>query len=449
MPLRDANKYRLFLLLVLASLSSYAVIAYGIPRTAFIPLILLMVVLFAAYWLAIKKFAGAEYFNSLMSLALVARLIFVFAVPSLSDDYFRFIWDGVLTNAGINPYLYQPQQLHGVPGTLPMFLDELKFGMNSLPYYSPYPPVAQAIFWISVKLGGHQLLNNIMIMRLTGLLAEAGSIWVMLRMLGHFKLPRRLVFLYALNPLVILELTGNLHGESLLIFFLLSSFYLLAIHRNFAAAVLLGLAVATKLLPLIFLPAILSYSGLKKGLAFCLVTMLTLALTFLPFFNAVFLEHIGQSVSYYFQKFEFNASIYYLLRWIGYDITGFNMIYFIGKLLPLLALALILRIAFSHRIENIEMLLERLLSTLLVYYLFSLIVHPWYLTVLVAITVFSKQRFALAWSGLVMPTYSTYLQKPYNEILWLTALEYVVLAAIILTEWRTRKRRMPESTRVQ
>ena len=418
----------------------YAWIAYLLPRTSFGILIVLITVLFVLYaLLTAPEFAQAN-FSKLLGLAILSRLIFLFAVPSLSDDYFRFVWDGVLDSYGINPYLFVPasfNQMNG--GPLPGFMLELKANMNSLPYFSPYPPVLQAMFLVSVKLGGFHLAANIIVLRIMGLLAEVGIIFIAVKLMDHFKLPRNRVLLYALNPLVIIELTGNLHGEVVMIFLLLLSLFFLVTERSFLSAIVLGLAIATKLLPLIFLPAIFSFIGIRRGIRYSLIVALTVTASFLPFVNAVFVQHIAESVGYYFQKFEFNASIYYVLRWIGYTISGYNLIYFIGKLLPVIVFVLIMRMAFLKKITTSAMLFEKLLFTLLIYYLFSLIVHPWYITVLATLSIFTVYRFALVWSALVMLSYSTYLQIPYHEIWWVTAIEYMILAGVLYLEIRKRK----------
>ncbi|MEP7108571.1 MAG: hypothetical protein ABI760_11325 [Ferruginibacter sp.] len=435
------KNYGLLILIALPAIFCYSVIAYIIPRTNFEVLMVLTSMLFVLYMLMTAKHFREDHFKELLLFAFLSRLIFLFAVPSLSDDHFRFIWDGILTNFGISPYLDSPGQVNLIHGNLlPGFMITLKANMNSLPYFSPYPPVLQFFFFVSVKLGGLHLLADIISLRLLAMLAEAGTVFILIKMLDHLKLSRQRVLLYALNPLVIMELTGNLHGEVFMIFFLVLSIFLLITQRYFLSAVIFGLAVSSKLAPLIFMPAIVSYRGARKGIVYCLISMLVLSVTFLPFINEPFLQHIGESVGYYFQKFEFNASVYYILRWIGYDVTGFNLIYIFGKILPLFALIFITGIAFCKRIQTFEILIERLLFTLLVYYLFSLVIHPWYITVLVAISVFSVYRFALAWSALVMLTYSTYIKTPYHEILWITALEYIVLGVIVYIEIRSRKR---------
>lgn len=429
------KNYPLFICMAAITMAGYWAIGYIVPRTNFIVLIALVALLFTGYAVMAAKDFARLYFKQLLWLAILCRLIFLFAIPSLSDDYFRFIWDGALTSHGINPYLYLPDavsQLHGQP--LPAFLNQMKAGMNSLPYYSPYPPVLQFIFFAMVKLGGFNVMGNVLVLRLFALLAECGIMMLAIKLLAHFKMERGRVLWYALNPLVIIELTGNLHGEVIMIFFMLLAIYLIIKNEFIFSAVVMGLAVSTKLLPLIFLPAIIYFLGRRRGIIYMFVMLSIVAVSFFPFFNAVFIQHMAQSIGYYFQKFEFNASIYYILRWMGYDVTGFNLIYFIGKALPVFAAAFIVWVTLYKDINNAQVFIERLLLSLLVYYGFSLIVHPWYISVLVVLSIFTRYKFAFIWSGLIMLTYSTYLQKPYHEILWVTALEYIGLGTVLYFE---------------
>ena len=73
---------------------------------------------------------------------------------------------------------------------------------------------------------------------------------------------------------------------------------------------------------------------------------------FLPFLNNSFVSHIASSIGLYFDKFEFNASIYYLLLWVGYDITGVNVIIVLGKILPVFAIIFIMKLAMRYNLSN-------------------------------------------------------------------------------------------------
>ncbi len=431
----EKKSWVLLVLTALIAAAFYIAIGYCVPRTSFNNFILLVGGAFVTYFMMTSGKMGPFFLKELLIIAFVFRGIFLFAIPALSDDYFRFIWDGLLCVHGTNPYAFAPETITSLPGAdLSLFMEQLKAGMNSLHYYSVYPPLLQAVFFASVKIGGTHILNDLIVYRLFALLAEAGTVYIAIKLLQHFKLPERNVLFYALNPLVIIEFSGNLHGEVFMIFFLSLAFFFLVREQLLWSAVVLGLAIATKLLPLIFMPAMVSLLGIRKGAVYVMLAMLVFGISFLPFADQSFIDHISTSVGLYFDKFEFNASIYYVLLWVGYDITGVNIIFVLGKVMPLFAIAAILLIAFKHRIISVDVLVKRILLTIVAYYLFSLVVHPWYITVLVFLTVFNGYRLSLLWSFLVMLTYSAYAQYPYQEVLWLTGLEYIILAVFLFKE---------------
>ena len=73
-----------------------------------------------------------------------------------------------------------------------------------------------------------------------------------------------------------------------------------------------------------FLPFLIHQLGWRKSVQyFFLVGSLTLVL-FYPLLGSFFIENFGNSLNLYFQKFEFNASLYYVLRWFGFSIKKFS-----------------------------------------------------------------------------------------------------------------------------
>jgi hypothetical protein len=176
--------------------------------------------------------------------------------------------------------------------------------------------------------------------------------------------------------------------------------------------------------------------GFRIGIVYSLIAAVTVAVSFLPFLDAPVFTNVGRSVGLYFDRFEFNASIYYLLLWVGYDVTGVNIIYVLGKVMSIASLLLILWFNLRKTISTLNEFFTKLVLTVLIYYLFSLVVHPWYITVLVFLSMFGRYRFAYAWSALVLLTYSTYTQEPYNEVLWLTGVEYILVVGIAVFEYR-------------
>lgn len=406
----------------------YIILAYAVPRHQFGLLIGLMAGLFLGYAWAIQR-PGKEITSRFLFVsAILFRLLLLLAMPQLSDDVYRFVWDGRLLAHGYNPYLYLPSQLLHTPIAATCGLDDELFRqLNSPNYFTVYPPVNQALFGLAAWLSPASLLGNVIWLRIPIILAEIGSLWLLATLLRRLRMPPELALVYGLNPLVILELTGNLHFEAVMIFFTLLAAWLLINHRWAVSAGALALAIGTKLLPLLLLPLILRRLGWKKGVIYCLSTAVLTVALFAPFASLELVRNVFSSINLYFQKFEFNASIYYVLRAIGYWINGYNAIERIGLGLSVTTTLSILWIAFRWRRPSSAV---QVVAILTLYLGFATTVHPWYLTTLVAASVFTGFRYPIIWSALIPLSYFTYYEKPYQENLWGTALEYSIVVAV-------------------
>lgn len=410
----------------------YLALGYATPRENFTQLLLLMLLAFGLYAYITNQKLNVWHG---IGAGLLFRLLLLFAIPALSDDYVRFVWDGRLLLAGENPFLYLPSALTDGSGpAIPGLTPELYAQLNSPHYYSVYPPVLQGVFWLAAALSPDSVFGSVVVMRVIILAAETGSILLLLRLLRRMALPDRYVHIYSLNPLVLLELTGNLHMEALLIFFLLLALYQLHYQRHLVAAIPFALAVGSKLLPLMFLPFVWRKLGIKRFLGFGAVLLVSLFLLFLPILSLDVLRNIWQSIDLYFQRFEFNASVYYLLRWVGFKISGYNQIAVIGPLLSGAALAVILSMAAVKKLGSVRRLAGYMAAALTVYLLLATTVHPWYLTTLVALTCLSYFRFAVVWSCLAVFSYAAYRTSAYTENLWLVALQYTLVSLWLMAE---------------
>lgn len=419
--------------LAMISCAGYFLLAYGTPRANFTRLLTLFSTLFVVYGLVLVWPWPKRYVGIWLGLAVGFRLLLLLSVPLLSDDYARFVWDGRLLAAGFNPYLYLPSQLLHSPVFEQAGLSEALFAqLNSPQYFTVYPPFNQALFGVAAWVSDSNLLLNIGLLRTFILLAEIGTIWL----LFTSKYPQR-ALIYALNPLVIIELTGNLHFEAVVVFFVLLAFRWLE-NRPVWSAGALVLAAGTKLLPLLFLPLLVAALGWRRGLRYgVLVGAGTLAL-FLPFLSIQLLQNMGSSLDLYFQKFEFNASFYYLIGAVGFWVKGYNIIQTLGPALSLVAAAVVVWLAFSKSAwlgVGAQGIFTRALLSLLVYYLGSTIVHPWYITTLVALGSFTIFRFPVVWSVLLPLTYAAYSSVPVRENTWFLAVEYTILLLFVAFEW--------------
>ena len=431
-----SNNDKITKVAVALSALCYLMIAFFIARENSFQLLSCIVVLFVFYfYLVFKPNLSDGSFNLLLASSFIFRCFFLVAVPALSDDYFRFIWDGRLIESGLNPYLYLPSEIQEQSLLSGEMNNELYHKMNSPHYFSVYPPVLQFVFFIASKLSFSSNYGAVVVLRIFILLAEVGSFFFLRKIITLLKLPKNKILIYFLNPLVIIEISGNLHFEGIMLFFIVASFYFLLVNNYIFSSILFSLAVCTKMIPLVLLPLIIKKIGFKNGFIYSLVVLIVSLVLFLPFINHELIGNIGNSIGLYFQKFEFNASIYYLMRWIGFQLSGYNEIAIIGKLLPLISFILIMFISFRFKPKQSDKtFFENALTILFVYYLFSLIIHPWYLTSLVLISVFLNHRFALIWSFLIFGTYLTYASMPFKENVWVLLIEYGVVIIWYLIE---------------
>ncbi len=394
-------------------------------------------------------------------MALLFRLLSVFSIPALSDDYFRFIWDGKMTMMGLNPYLQLPSAFINSHAS-DAYLRTLFNGMNSQGYFTVYPPVMQLIFAAAAWLSPENITGSVVIFHLVCMAAEGGTLLLLTALLSHFKLPQKNVLWYAFNPLVIIELSGNLHFEGVMIFFFLLAVYLLVTAvktidggvgktdkwKFLMSSVSYGLAVSVKLIPLLFLPFFIKRLKWNAVIFYVLIAV-TVLLLFLPFADQLLIKNIGSSIDLYFQKFEFNASIYYLVRFAGYKAAGYNIVGNAGPWLALLVFILVMILMVRERKLQLQSLFKAMQWSLMIYLLFATTVHPWYIVPLIAMSVITGSKVPVIWSLFIIFSYSAYQTFPYHENLWLTAVEYaavgIAMAAELLMKGVTTNTSRPSS----
>jgi alpha-1,6-mannosyltransferase len=219
----------------------------------------------------------------IIGIAIILRLIVVDVPPFLSTDIYRYIWDGWVQAAGINPYRYIPDDAH-----LAFLRDAAVFPHINRANYAPtiYPPAAQIGFLASSALVRLLHLPAVLGMKLAILGFEAAAMWAMLLVLDTARLPRTRILIYAWNPVAVWEFAGSGHVDAIAICAI--AFALLAACRaqNGLAGGLLGLAVLTKFLPIVLAPALWCRRDWKFPAALC-GTIIVLYLPYLGVGRAV------------------------------------------------------------------------------------------------------------------------------------------------------------------
>ena len=369
------------------------------------------------------------------------RLLFLFDLPALSQDYFRFLWDGLLLHDGQNPYRFTPNEWMSRETFEPLLKSELYKGMGALSaqHYSNYPPINQLGFYLSTFFFPHSIVASVVCMRLLLILADVGVYYLSLKILPLLKLEKTAVAYYFLNPLVIVELTGNLHWEGVMVFFFALGIYGLLLGKWQQAVFPMVLSVGTKLLPLITLPLLWQYLKPKKSLRFGSLCALGICILFLPFFYGLGYENYLNTLRLWFTTFEFNASFYYIVRAIGFQIKGYNIIRSLGEITPFIVIAVVALFTFFRKNERPKKWISAMLFLLSVYFFLSTTVHPWYICTLVFLGMLGHYRFPWVWSALVVLSYAAYGHPEFQENYFLLALEYLGVFWVLGHEWKEKK----------
>ena len=398
--------------------------AYAVDRTNTSELFITYAVLFGLYFLSIKL--GSSWNWKMVILAgVLLRMVSLFSTPNLSDDYYRFLWDGRVIVSGGDVYSSTPEQLKELAN---FQTEDLYEGVNSKGYFTVYPPVNQFFFALAAFFGGDSLPRGIFLLHLFMLLGEVGALFLLSRYLSQLNYGTKGLILYAFNPLVIVEVCGNLHFEGWMVTLLLAALVLFKNKHLFWSAVCFGLAVMTKLLPLILLPALIPVLR-KQSILYFLALTATVAACLFPLFSADLFFAMASSLDLYFRTFEFNASVYYLVREIGELFLGYHPpIAIVGPVLSLISFVLILSISWFTKWS----FHKKAFWVFMCYLLLTTTVHPWYILMPLLFSILSKSPVGVVWSCLVVLSYGHYYNGGFQENYWLIVLEYFVVFAFAM-----------------
>lgn len=425
---------------MLLGLGGYFLFAYELKRSDHLvlfsaySLLFIIAILITSYFIRYRKWWGFIFLFGLLF-----RCTFLFVTPHLSDDYFRFTWDGELQKDGISAFKFLPQnhsdffandsvsarkyaQLYNANS------DEFPTGMNSKMYYSIYPTVNQFIFQSSAIVGSENE-GNLVVMRVWLIIAEIVSFFVLRALLLRSQLSESLVGFYWLNPLIIIEITGNLHFDGLAITFILLALLFIRQKKTTLAGTALALAICTKLNPIFLIGAVFKKMSSKSFVLFTgIASVLTFLLLSLILDSETFWNFKG-SFGLYFAWFGFNAGPYYLIKEAGFLLLQMDISSKISILFPFITIALFLIVSIGSKKE----IVHKLLLLYVIYFSFSPVVHPWYLTVLIPLAILSKKLYPILWSFLAFFTYCTYGEN-YGESNVLIFTEYGLVYLLMYVE---------------
>ena len=255
-----------------------------------------------ALWLVARGDGGSR--RGLVVCAILAvgwRLALMGAAPLVSDDVYRYVWDGRVQTAGLNPYETTPDDpaLSHLHTATTRRIDPTSAELPTI-----YPPAAELFFRAVTQI--HPSAMAMIIAIVVCDLLAALALWRWLVVTGRDPW---WVLAYLWHPLVALEGAGGGHVDLLGTLLVMLTVLALALGRTTWAAVALALSISVKFLPLVLAPLLWRRIRVRDA-----VTATALfGLLYVPFLGGASLLPTG-SLAVYTEKWRFNGPVFTLLE---------------------------------------------------------------------------------------------------------------------------------------
>jgi alpha-1,6-mannosyltransferase len=437
--IRTASRKRNTLIVTNVQLAAVGVVLLVLYRTGlhaqgvtdivwFIKLALVQSALYlVAAWLIIRARNARSTLIIVLVLAGIFRLSIVFAPPYLSDDIYRYVWDGRVQAAGINPYRYIPADDH-----LQSLRDEEIYPKINRRDYARtmYPPAAEAAYFLTTRIS-----ESVTWMKLTIVGFELITVWILMELLASFGFGRQRILIYAWHPLAVWEFAGSGHIDPLAFAFI--ALALLARKRNWetATGISLGLASLAKLFPIVLLPALYKRWGWKMPVAL----VATIAIGYLPYLGVGPLGVLGFIPGYAQERGIVSGEQFFILglvdRLLGVNLPNAIFLSFAGAVLLGLALWFVFKPEHDDRVY-----LKRSLVLGTAFMVLFAPQFPWYFAWLIPFLCFVR---TIPVSYLTVASFALYLTWPYStetQVFRIKALIFVpFLLFLALAIWRRPK----------
>jgi hypothetical protein len=310
-----------------------------------------------------------------IAVTLLVRISFITMQPIGSDDIYRYLWEGKVQAAGINPYLYAPdapelRHLHST--TLPSVV-------NHPDMKTVYFPLAQWIYYLSYQVSGEGIWG----FKLMLFLAETITVLGLFLLTTRLRIPNTFTLLYALCPLPILQFGVDAHMDGLGLPLLVFGLLCYSREKRILAFVLLGLSISMKPVAAVFLPVLWFYEkGLWAKLRSALIPALILVVQFFPYMLS---SNPFEALMTFSRHWTFNGVVFEVLN-----------LYFADNQPARLVCGALLSIALLFLWLNKKGLWDKIYYSVLLLLLFSPVVHPWYVAWLVVLLPIAQK-----WSGIL------------------------------------------------
>lgn len=283
-----------------------------------------------AAWIVVRSQSSNSTLLIVIAFAVLFRLSILFAPPYLSDDIYRYVWDGRVQAAGINPYRYIP----AAPELAHLRDDVIYPKINRREWaHTIYPPAAQLVFLLTTRIS-----ESVVWMKATMLIFELITIWAVAQLLTLLGRPRQLLLMYAWHPLVVWEFAGSGHVDAIAIGFIALAFLAWQKKSNLGAGFMLACATLVKLFPIVLPPAMLKRGRWRIAFVFTA----TVIVGYLAYFSVGPKAVFGSLPGYTQEMGMLKGQPYYALslahKLFGLELSG--IAYMVATVIVMGALAL-------------------------------------------------------------------------------------------------------------
>ncbi len=358
-----------------------------------------------------------------LGVAALLRAFFLPADPVLSDDLFRYVWDGRVQQMETNPYLYAP----GDPNlaSLRAEIPETYAGINNKEIPTIYPPLMQVLFYAATAVS-----SSLLWMKAFFTLFDLALVFALTRLLAALGLPPLRALLYAWSPLSVVESAGSGHNDVAGVFFLVLALW--AFERG-RGGVSMSLAAASGLAKLGGFAVLPFFARKPRAIG---AAALLCALAVLPYASAGPLALRG--LREYGRRWRGNDSLFHVLFTLTGSLETAKLV--VAAILGALILALLLRKTPPLRASFL------LLGAIL---LLAPTVHPWYLLwIAPLLAVFPHPAWLFLQASSPLSYHALYLAtpgEPWQEILSVKLLEYGPFFLLLGLHWALHgSRKAPE-----
>jgi len=401
------------------------------------------------YKILTNRFPQGYLWIAFFAVAILIRLLFIPSDPVLSDDVYRYLWDGRVNAAGINPYQFTPEssELYSLRDK------EVYPNINFPDIATVYPPLAQFYFLINDWIGGRVVTWKFILLIMEVL------VWVLLiRLLNFFSINKSRVFIFIYNPLLIIETYQGGHLEIIGVFFFWLALYEFYNRRDWRSISFYTFAVLTKFLPLFSGIALLWKHTSRK-----IILMLGIALVLLLPFSLSGTIPLPGLFSYLNRwefngaAFQFTVSIFKMLqfpefKWMTLDLSGHSETFHIGtgyyyKILAVLFFILLVvdqlnKFRPTARFYTISYIQAGFVFTGAIL-LLTPTLYPWYIIWILPFLIFIPNfswilfTFLIQFSYFILKRYS--MSGIWEESVWVLMLQYVPFYLLLIFEYLDKR----------